>query len=279
MFAGQAALVRLGGPGDGVLKPRAAMVIDLGESGADRAGGARGGAIVAIKSALADARAYARNRAGFERGESRPFDLSREDLEALIPVAEGRMPLMVRVNKASDIRQVLRLAREERLKLILSGVREGWLVGAEIAAAGVPVLLDPQAALPESFEARATTLENAARLNAAGVQVSILGSRDFNNLRQARFNAGVAVSYGMPYAAALASLTTNPARAWGFPDSGAFEVGQTADAVVWDGDPLELSTGVVSVIVAGIEQPARTRSDELRDRYRRTDNPYPPQYR
>jgi imidazolonepropionase-like amidohydrolase len=280
MFAGQAAIVSLdANDRDILVRGKVAVALALGQAGARNAGGSRGAAIVLVKAALEDARAFRANRAAYERGGTRDFGLSRIDLEALIPVVEGRTPLLVRVSSAADIRQVLRLAREEKLKIILEGAEEGWMVADEIAAAGVPVILDAQADLPSRFEALGSRLDNAARLQRAGVQVAIMGSRDFNNLRQARLNAGLAVANGLPREAAIASVTSVPAKIWGQTSVGSLEVGKDADVVLWNGDPLETTSWPLAVFIGGVEQPQTTRAFELRDRYAKP-NPsgYPPAY-
>jgi hypothetical protein len=124
LFAGQAAVIHLGnGVSDIVVKAKVAQSAPLGDFGADIVGGSRGAAIVALNQAFDDVRAYQRNRAAFDRGESRAYALSRGDLEALIPVVEGRMPLMISVSRASDILQVLKLARERNLKIILDSAK------------------------------------------------------------------------------------------------------------------------------------------------------------
>lgn len=281
LFAGQVATATLAaGVTDAVVKAKIGMALDLGEAGASYAGGSRGAAIVLLKSALDDARHYARNRAAFDMGASRPYPYSRDDLEALIPVVEGRMPLLVRVHRASDITQILKFAADQKLKLILEGAEEGWMVADAIAKAGVPVLLDAQTNLPGSFETLGATLQNAGRLNAAGVTVAVMGSRDYNNLRQGRFNAGLAVSYGLPYSAAMASVTINPAKIWGLADRiGSLEPGKDADVVIWTGDPLEVTTYATSVFIQGKEQPMTSRSLELANRYRPAQSDYPPAYR
>ncbi len=266
LFGGQMAAVRLadGDPG-AVFARRIGMESELGRGGA---ASSRGTAFVLLRSALDEARRYARNRAVYDRGAEIPSRYTREDLEALIPVAEGRIPLLVDVDRKADILQVLRFAEEQHVKLVLSGVAEGWTVAAEIARARVPVIVNPEQDLPDSFDTLASRLDNAARLHAAGVQVAIVGSYDFNNLRQARLNAGTAVSYGLPHDAAVAALTSVPAAIWGFGDrAGSLQVGREADLVIWNGDPLETSSWPEAVFVAGREQPNTSRGLQLRDRY------------
>jgi imidazolonepropionase-like amidohydrolase len=278
LFAGQAAAVRVTAEPDPVFKPKAAMVVDLGDAGA-RIAGSHAGAMVLLKSSLEDVRAYMAHKDAYERGQTRAYGLSREDLEALVPVVEGRTPLLVRVHRASDIRQVIKLAREEHLKLVIEGAEEGWLVAADLAASGTPVLIDTEADLPEQFDSLGSRLDNAARLEKAGVLVAIEGSRDFDNLRQARFNAGTAVANGLPYGAALAAVTLNPAKIWGLSDRiGSLEVGKDADVVIWSGDPFETSTWPTAVFIAGVEQPNSTRGLELRDRYAKPADGMPSAY-
>lgn len=282
LFGGQAAFIRLkAGSPDIVEASKLAVTVSLGESGARSAGGSRGANLVLIRSALEDARAFANRRAAFEQGATRDFGLSRLDLQALIPVVQGKTPLLIRVSRAADIRQALRLAADEKIKIVLEGVEEGWMVAAEIAKAGVPVILDPQADLPDSFETLGSRLDNAARLHAAGVSVAINGSRDFNNLRQERLNAGLAVANGLPYPAALAAVTLVPAKIWGQADKvGSLEVGKVADVVVWNGDPLETTSWPTAVLVGGVEQPKDGRHQQLKARYAASDQSgYPPAYR
>ena len=279
LFEGQAALIKLdSGDAEPVFRSRVAQVVDLGEA-SQRVAGSRGAAITLFKDALEDARRYQRNRAVFDKGAGIPSRLTRADLEALIPVVEGKIPLLVRVHRAADIRNVLRIAREEHLKLILEGVEEGWMVAPELVAAGVPVMIDTEADLPESFETLGARLDNAARLQAAGATIVIQGARSYNNVRQVRLNAGTAVGNGLPYQAALAAVTINPAKVWGFADrAGSIEVGKDADLVIWSGDPLETSSWPVAVFIGGKQQPQDARILKLRDRYAKPADGYPPAY-
>jgi len=269
LFAGQAAVTKLGGA-DILVKPRVAMVAPFGEAGKGVAGGARGAEFVLFKETLAEVRLYARNKAAYDRAALRDLSLSRADLEALIPVANGSMPLIVSVNRAADIQQVLRLAREEGIKVILDGAAEGWLVADEIAAAKVPVLLHPITNLPSNFEMRAARMQNAAALNAAGVVIAIKGNEgSTHRARDIRYNAGNAVSHGLPFAAAIQAITVNPARIFGFDGQfGELKPGAAGDVVVWSGDPLEPLSQPSAVFIDGVEQPLQARNLLLRDRYR-----------
>jgi imidazolonepropionase-like amidohydrolase len=266
MFGGQAAGVTLGGS-PMLMRRGVAMVLEMGEGGAERSGGARGAQLVMLRAILAEVRDYARRRAAYDRGETRDYSMSRADMEALIPVVEGRMPLLVSVHRASDIRDVLALAREERLRIVLEGAAEGWRVAAEIARARIPVLLTPVDNLPSSFETLGATLENAARLQAAGVLIAFQSNGNHRE-RELRYNAGNAAANGLAWDQALAAITVNPARIFGLHDRvGSIEVGKEADLVLWDGDPLDTLGRPAAIYIAGVAQPMRSRQTELRDRY------------
>lgn len=269
LFAGQAAVIDLGQTSDMVTRPRVAMVLEMGESGADRGGGARGAEIAGLRALFDDVRHFARNRALYDRGDGRPRTLSRVDLEALIPVVEGRMPVIVKVDRAADIREAIAFAREQRLQIILDGAAEGWRVADEIARARVPVILDPLSNLPRSFAEMGATMENAARLHAAGVTIVLkTGSGVAHRARELRYGAGNAVAHGLPYEAALAALTINPARTFGVADRiGSIEPGKEADLVLWSGDPLEPLSQPSAILVRGVVQPLTARPLRLRDRY------------
>ena len=268
LIAGQGAVIHLGAPADLLVRERVAMFAFLGERGAELTGGARSAAILRLREVLQDAADFAANRKAFEAGDRREYSLSRLDLEALVPVVRGELPLVVTADRASDIVAALRLAKELKLRLILAGVAEGWMVAGEIAAADVPVLVEPLDNLPSSFEQLGATIANAARLRTAGVRVAFMNG-EAHNARNVRQSAGNAVANGMTWHDALAALTTVPASIWGIADRyGSLEPGKDADLVIWDGDPLEVTTYADVVLIRGVEIPMESRQTLLRDRYR-----------
>ena len=281
VFAGQGAVISLADVGPGgtlLMRGRAFQFAELGENGARVAGGSRAAAWLDLKNGLAEAQRFARAPAGFDEGRSRDSLVKRLDAEALVPVIDGRMPLVVHAERASDIVNVLGLRTDyPKLRLILLGAREGWQVADRIAAAGVPVITLPLFNLPDSFETLASTRSNVGRLTAAGVTVGfgLFGDDSGNQGRNLPYFAGNAVAQGqvpggvgLTRGAALAAITRNPARIFGLADLGTLEAGKRGDVVVWDGDPLELTSAPTTVIIDGVAQPMVSRQTLLRDRYR-----------
>jgi imidazolonepropionase-like amidohydrolase len=280
-IAGQGLLIDLGNLGATMTVHRnpVALYAMLGEAGAERTGGTRATNLLRLREVLQDARDYAANRAAFDAGNRRAYALSRLDLEALVPVVRGTLPLNVTANRAADILSALRLARDANIRIILQGAAEGWMVAREIAQANVPVVINPLTNIP-TFDALGITFENASRLHSAGVTV-VLASFDSHNSRNLKQIAGNAVSYGMPHEAALRAVTLTPARVWGIADRyGSIEPGKEADLVIWSGDPFELTTSVERVFIRGAEMPKDSRQNDLLQRYRRIgDSELPAAYR
>ena len=280
LFAGQVAVIDLSGTPHSITRTHVALVADAGSSAAARLGGSHGAVLQRLEADLDEAASYAANKGGYEHGTHRPFTQSKEDLEALQPVIGGKEPLLIEVHRAADIRRVIDLGKRLKLKLILNGVEEGWMVASDIAASGYPVLLDPQTDLPNEFESLNSRMENAGLLAAAGVKIVVIPPYVGHYARQVRYNAGYAVAHGLPWAEGLAAITRNPAEVFGFAEKeGKIETGLDADLVVWSGDPLEMLTVPLHVLVKGEEQPMTSRAQELARRYSTLDPNQPPAYR
>ena len=277
IFSGQGAVIDLGSDMDPVSRPRAFQFMEYGETGGQSAGGSRPAAIAMFRNALFEVRDYIRAPASFnDRGKDAL--LTRADAEALVPVVQGKVPLLVHVERASDILVMLDLKREfPALKLVLVGASEGWTVAREIAAAGVPVMASALSDLPSSFEKLAATQSNIGRMQMAGVLVGI-GTIGQDEARQARWEkqyAGNLVALGripgasgLDWGAAFAAISSKPAEVMGMgAEFGSLRPGRRGDVVIWDGDPLEIGTSAVNVFIDGVEQPLASRQSRLRDRY------------
>ncbi|HET7267827.1 MAG TPA: amidohydrolase family protein [Oleiagrimonas sp.] len=267
IIAGQGAIIDLGSTEDFIHRDPAAMFAALGEAGAAQAGGSRAAALLMLREALQDASDYADNQSAYASNQRRDYAVTRLDLNALQPVLAGKVPLVVHVNRASDIEAALRLARDFKLQLIISGGAEAWMVADQLAAAHVPVLLNPLEDLPAHFETLGSTLKNAARLQQAGVLIAF-ATGDTHNARNMTQAAGNAVANGLSWLDALKALMLNPAKIYGMDNQlGTLEAGKAADVVIWNGDPLELSTFADQVFIAGRKIPMVSRQTLLRDRY------------
>lgn len=273
IFAGQGALIDLGADRNAVNASRAYQLVYLGERGASLAGGSRIAAHAMFRNALSEAQDLALRAA-----RNDDVLLNRPDAAALIPVVEGRQKLYVAVERAADILATLALKQDfPRLDLVIFGASEGWLVAREIAAAGVPVITTGMDDLPASFEQLAATQSNVGRMREAGVKVALGGFSGTNNYpRYARHYAGnlVALSFvpgasGLSWGQAFAAITSVPAEISGMGGvAGVLKPGARGDVVIWDGDPLELGTGVLRVFIDGVEQPLESHQTRLRNRYR-----------
>ena len=261
VVAGQGAAVALDGSFDAVLPGTRTLFVAAGSGARALAGGSRAAEWMLLEQAIRETRPDAKLR----DTDARVLTLAGREALAHY-VAGGRVAFTV--DRAADIRQAIAFAQRHGMKPVIVGGAEAWVVAAELARAEVPVLLDPLVNLPGSFDQLGATFENAARLHAAGVTIAFTQSGDAShNARKLRQVAGNAVAHGLPWDAALAAITTNPAAIFGVEDRGALVPGRRADFVVWSGDPLEVTTVAEQVYIGGRAIPMRSRQTELRDRY------------
>jgi imidazolonepropionase-like amidohydrolase len=282
LISGQAGIIHLvaGSASDMIMRSPVAMVATLGPARGPN-GMPRAETIMRLREILDDARVYRTRRADFERAQTRTLAASRLDLEALLPVLDGRLPMLIEADKASDIEAAMRLAKEYNLKLIIAGGAEAWEIADKLAAAKIPVLTGAMNNIPESFASLGQRQENAGILTKAGVSVSVVGNagggdEEAFNVRNVRFEAGNAVAYGMDWNAALRSITLTPAETFGVADRvGSLAPGKIADVVIWSGDPLEFASQPERVFIRGRQVTEQSRQDLLEQRYKTL----PPSYR
>lgn len=281
LFAGRGALVDLGGDRDMVTRAGLFQYVEFGEEGAERAGGSRAATFLQFRALLQEARDFGANRAAYD-GRSTDNLLRRADAEALLRVLDGRDRLFVKVDRASDILNVIGLMRDfPGIKPVLVGATEGWTVAREIAAANIPVIAAALSDLPDSFEALAATQSNIGRMRAAGVEVAIglVDDNEIHKLGYSRQYAGNLVALtrvpgatGLGWDQAFAAISSGPAIAAGVDgEVGSLRAGRVGDVVIWDGDPLEVTSTAERIFIDGVEQPRVDRQRGLAERYRDLD--------
>jgi imidazolonepropionase-like amidohydrolase len=281
LVAGQAALVDVvpGTTTDMIIRAPVAMVAEVGDP-LSVGLGSRGEIIVKLRELLEDTKFFQTHRDAFDRAQTRPFAASRLDLEAMIPVIEGKLPLLITVDRASDIDAAMRLARDYNVKLMIGGGAEAWMMADKLAAARIPVLTGAMNNIPAGFAALGQRQENAGLLRKAGVPVALIGNagggdEEAFNVRNLKQEAGNAVSYGMTWDDALRAVTLAPAEFFGASDRvGSLQPGREGNVVVWSGDPFEFTTRAEHVFVRGREYNDKTRQDLLIERYRNLPNTY-----
>uniref|UniRef100_UPI00262BB2FC amidohydrolase family protein n=1 Tax=Sphingorhabdus sp. TaxID=1902408 RepID=UPI00262BB2FC len=285
IFAGQGAIADLGADSNPVTKARAFQFAEFGEDGSALSGGSRAGTHLHFRAMLREAQDYAAGRGNFDDEL-----LKAEDAKALLNVLRGETRLLIHVEGANDMLRLIELKRDfPSVKIVFVGASEGWRIAPQLLEAGVPIIASALNDLPVTFEMLGATQSNIGRMKDAGVQVAIgmINDRDSHQLRYTTQYAGNIVSLqfvpgatGLTWDEAFAAISSVPADIMGVGDRlGSLKAGKAADVVIWDGDPLELSSAATTVFIDGVEQPLTNRQNRLRDRYARpTEGDLPKAY-
>lgn len=240
-----------------------AMFVDLGGDANDLSGGSRAAQFMLLRQAFVEARAPNLVMVHDERL------LSPSGRQVLVDFIKNQGIFVFDVDRAVDIQRTVDFAQAEGIRAVIRGGAEAWRIAPQLAAAKIPVIVDPLENLPYSFDSLGATLENAARLHQAGVQVAIsLRSPQVYSAGKTRQAAGNAVANGLPWAAGLAAVTRIPAEIFGVTDQfGSITTGRKADLVMWSGDPLDVASLPELVFSNGQQQALASRHSALRDRY------------
>lgn len=189
-------------------------------------------------------------------------------LEAMLPVLDRKLPLLVSATREREIRQAIEWATRQGVRLVLSGVRKPGEALAMMKARDVAVILGPTLALPlDEDDAYDAAFTLPAELLRAGVKFAF-GSGGNQFSRNLPYQAAQAVAFGLPYDEALKSVTLYPAQIWGVDSTiGSLEVGKSADIMLIDGDPLEIRSEVKRLFIQGKEVDLESRHTRLYKRY------------
>jgi imidazolonepropionase-like amidohydrolase len=186
------------------------------------------------------------------------------EMDQLAKAVSGELPLLIVVDAASDIQNAIKWVEGKNIKVIFSGVAEGWRVADEIAKAGIPVITGPVQELPTRQSDRYDTpYANAGKMAKAGVKVALRTDEE-ENVRNLPFHAAFAAAYGLGKEEALKAITINPAEIFGIADQyGSVEAGKRANLIISTGDPLETRSQIHHVFIDGYLIPMSNRHIRL----------------
>jgi imidazolonepropionase-like amidohydrolase len=225
-------------------------------------------ALKELSEALAAARAYLKAKNAVSDGKTAPPDKNTK-WEAMIPLLEGKIPLIVAAGDIRQIKDAVEWAEKEKIPLIIQGGYDAWRVAELLAKKHVPVILAPTLSLParedEAYDAAYT---NAMKLHEAGVLFAF-SAGGASNVRILPYQAAMAAAFGLPKDEALKGVTLYPARILGVEDRlGSLEAGKDATLIVTDGDPLEIRTQVLSAYIDGRPINLDNRQKQLYEKYK-----------
>jgi imidazolonepropionase-like amidohydrolase len=255
LISGQTMVVKTWGNNveEVMVKPAAMVAAHLGPGafGAEnRSPGTRAAQISLLRQQLIKAGEY-RDKQSNRKKDARPArDL---ELETLVEVLEGRLPLLVTAHREQDLRSALRLREEFGIRIVLDGAAEAYLMTDAIAAAGVPVLLHPPMAR-QFGELENASFTTAKALHEAGIPFALQSGFEayVPKTRVILWEAAIAAAYGLPFEQALGSITSQAAAILGIADRvGTIEVGKDGDLALFDGDPFEYTSQLTGVVIEG----------------------------
>ena len=173
-------------------------------------------------------------------------------LEAMAPVVRGEMPLLIFADQARQIRDAVEFCDKQKLRIILAGAAEAWKEKDLLRSKSVPVILRPTLGEPpEEDDAYDQLLTQPEELRAAGIKIAF-GSFDNSFARRLGQSAANAVAHGLPYDEGLKAVTLHPAQMFGLDAQlGTVETGKTANLIVTNGDPLDVTTEVRYLFIKG----------------------------
>ena len=268
LFSGLGSGFSLSGNSDSLLSRDIALYSSIGADGESKAAN-----ILLIEDTFELARKFNEDSSEIQEfGLPESVKYSKRDLLAIKRVIDKEIPMVVSINRASDIITMINFAKNQDIKLVIMGASEGWMVASQLAESNIPVILEPINNLPTSFDRLGSRLENAALLNDAGIKILISYDEwETHNAYLSRQGAGIAVSYGLPWHEAINALTKNVSDTFKIPNRGSLIIGFHADLIVWDADPLEVTSFPEQIYISGKLMSPNTRSLMLRNRYLNTD--------
>lgn len=230
-----------------------------------------------IADAFRDARAYMIAKKAEEQ-EGIPYHNVDKRWEAMIPVLEGKVPVIVAATEMAQIEAAVAWSQQEKVKMILRGGHDAWRVAELLKQNNIPVIAGGVHRLPgRRFERYDEAYELPKKLFDAGISFAIMTGDEAPHERNLPYAAAMAGSFGLPREEALKAITLYPARIFGVDDRiGSLEVGKDATIIVTNGDPLEIMTNVEMEFIQGRKIDLSSRHtmlyEKYKEKYRRKGN-------
>jgi imidazolonepropionase-like amidohydrolase len=195
-------------------------------------------------------------------------------LEALVPLVQRKLPVLVIADEARDIRNAVDFCTKQNLRMILGSGAEAWKVKDLLKDKKIPVVLAPTNRLPEQEDTPYDkSYTEPSELFAAGIPIAFSSFGTAFSRRLPQY-AGTAVAYGLPHDEALRAVMLNAAQIFGLADQlGTLEPGKIANIIVTSGDPLELQTQVRYLFIKGQLTSTDNKHRELYEQYRKRPQP------
>ena len=214
----------------------------------------RMGTAYIVRQAMVDAKQYQNSWRRYEEKKKADPDASppKRDLknDAMLKVLNREIPVHIHCSRVDDIMTAVRLANEfDFYKLSLGHAEESFKVADELAKKGVVAIVGP---LMITYDDEGNLVNLADHLVEHGVEITIMTDADVVQQEFLRYQASIAIKYGLDPAEALKAITINPAKLIGMEDRiGSLETGKDADIVIFDGDPFDIQTTVLKTFING----------------------------
>ncbi len=266
LWMGQSALINLAGesPQQMIIRSPVAMHASYTTLRGQYPGSLMG-VFSALRQMMLDAQRYNESMKIYERS---PKGLRRPEtdrsLAALVPVIEGKMPIVMVANSEREIARALDLQNEFKLKLIIAGGREAGRITDRLVKQEVPVLLSlnlprrTTAAIPEAdpelmrvLRERVEAQQTAGKLARAKVRFGFQ-SGSLPQASDIMLNANRMIENGLSKEDALRAFTIWPAEILGAGSQlGSLEVGKIANLTVTRGDLFDRNGRIAHVFIDG----------------------------
>jgi Imidazolonepropionase and related amidohydrolases len=266
IWIGQSALINLAGdtPQQMIVRSPVAMHVGFTPLRGTYPGSLMG-VFATLRQMMLDAQRY---RDAWQIYEHSPRGVRRPDtdrsLAALVPVIEGKIPVVMLANTEREITRALDLATEFKLKLIIAGGRESERLTDRLVKQDVPVLLSlnlprrTTAAIPEAdpeplrvLRERVEAQQTAGKLAKAKVRFAF-ESGSLTNASDILVNANRTIENGLSAEDALRAFTIWPAEILGISNQlGSIEVGKIANLTITRGDLFDRNSRITNVFIDG----------------------------